>query len=146
MTVTDTISQADELRLNTISDEQKAAWVMGLDQQIGERIDMASYVHSWPAGDGELLLPAPYDRVYVLYLCSQIDYYNNERYQWSLAKLSPAEYYRYVTTGEYPIPVTGDIQASVPGGAAPEPPEFNAFVSGEGIEKGEASASPSPQT
>ena len=75
-----------------------------------------------------------------------IDYYNNERYQWSLAKLSPAEYYRYVTTGEYPIPVTGDIQASVPGGAAPEPPEFNAFVSGEGIEKGEASASPSPQT
>lgn len=29
-------------------------------------------------GDGELLLPAPYDRVYVLYLCSQIDYYNNE--------------------------------------------------------------------
>lgn len=78
MTVTDTISQADELRLNTISDEQKAAWVMGLDQQIGERIDMDSYVHSWPAGDVELLLPAPYDRVYVLYLCSQIDYYNNE--------------------------------------------------------------------
>lgn len=78
MTVTDTISQADELRLNTISDEQKAAWVMGLDQQIGERIDMDAYVHSWPAGDGELLLPAPYDRVYVLYLCSQIDYYNNE--------------------------------------------------------------------
>ena len=78
MTVTDTLSQADELRLNTISDEQKAAWVMGLDQQIGERIDMASYVHRWPAGDGELLLPAPYVRVYVLYLCSQIDYYNNE--------------------------------------------------------------------
>ena len=78
MTVTDTLSQADELRLNTISDEQKAAWVIGLDQQIGERIDMASYVPSWPAGDGELLLPAPYDRVYVLYLCSQIDYYNNE--------------------------------------------------------------------
>ena len=78
MTVTDTLSQADELRLNTISDEQKAAWVMGLDQQIGERIDITSYVHNWPAGDGELLLPAPYDRVYVLYLCSQIDYYNNE--------------------------------------------------------------------
>lgn len=78
MTVTETISQADELRLNTISDEQKAAWVMGLDQQIGERIDMASYVHGWPAGDGELLLPSPYDRVYVLYLCCQIDYYNNE--------------------------------------------------------------------
>ena len=32
-----------------------------------------------------------------------MDYYNNERYQWSLAKLSPREYYRYVTTGFYPL-------------------------------------------
>lgn len=34
-----------------------------------------------------------------------MDYYNNERYQWELAKLSPVEYYHYFTTGEYPIPV-----------------------------------------
>ena len=32
-----------------------------------------------------------------------IDYYNNERYQWQLAKLSPNEYYQYITTGIYPI-------------------------------------------
>ncbi len=32
-----------------------------------------------------------------------IDYYNNERYQWHLAKLSPNEYYDYVTTGQYPL-------------------------------------------
>ena len=32
------------------------------------------------------------------------DYYNNERYQWQLAKLSPRQYYRYVITGEYPLP------------------------------------------
>lgn len=32
-----------------------------------------------------------------------IDYYNDERYQWDLAKLSPTEYYKYITTGEYPI-------------------------------------------
>lgn len=78
MTVTETISQADELRLNAISDEQKAAWVIGLDEQLAERLDEVSSAHGWPSGDGELLLPAPYDRVYVLYLCSQIDYYNNE--------------------------------------------------------------------
>lgn len=30
------------------------------------------------------------------------DYYNNERYQWDLARLAPAEYYRYLMTGEYP--------------------------------------------
>ena len=32
-----------------------------------------------------------------------IDYYNNDRYQWELSKLSPKEYYGYVTTGIYPI-------------------------------------------
>lgn len=34
-----------------------------------------------------------------------IDYYNNDRYQWELSKLSPNEYYRYATTGVYPIAV-----------------------------------------
>ena len=32
-----------------------------------------------------------------------MDYYNNDRYQWELAKLSPNEYYQYITTGVYPI-------------------------------------------
>lgn len=32
-----------------------------------------------------------------------IDYYNNDRYQWELAKLSPKEYYRYISTGVYPL-------------------------------------------
>ena len=31
-----------------------------------------------------------------------MDYYNNDRCQWDLAKLSPNEYYNYITTGEYP--------------------------------------------
>ncbi len=31
-----------------------------------------------------------------------MDYYNNERYQWDLAKLSPNEYYQHITTGVYP--------------------------------------------
>lgn len=33
------------------------------------------------------------------------DYYNNDRYQWSLAKLSPNEFYKYITTGEYPLSI-----------------------------------------
>lgn len=32
-----------------------------------------------------------------------MDYYNNERYQWQLAKLAPNEYYEYITTGIYPL-------------------------------------------
>ena len=34
-----------------------------------------------------------------------IEYYNNDRYQWNLAKLSPLEYYQYVKTGEYPLKI-----------------------------------------
>ena len=32
-----------------------------------------------------------------------MDYYNNDRYQWDLEKLSPKEYYQYRLTGVYPL-------------------------------------------
>lgn len=32
-----------------------------------------------------------------------MDYYNNDRYQWQLAKLSPNEFYHYISTGKYPL-------------------------------------------
>ena len=34
-----------------------------------------------------------------------MDYYNNRRYQWHLAKLLPNEFYKFVTTGEYPLDI-----------------------------------------
>ena len=34
-----------------------------------------------------------------------MDYYNNDRGQWDLLKLTPKEYYRYSLTGVYPLPV-----------------------------------------
>jgi len=34
-----------------------------------------------------------------------IDYYNNDRYQWDLTRLSPNEYYAYISTGVYPLAV-----------------------------------------
>ncbi len=40
-----------------------------------------------------------------------IDYYNTDRYQWELCKLSPHEYYIYITTGDYP---TGMYRGSAP--------------------------------
>jgi transposase InsO family protein len=33
------------------------------------------------------------------------DYYNNERYQWDLAKLAPTEYYQYLVTNVYPLTI-----------------------------------------
>lgn len=34
-----------------------------------------------------------------------MDYYNHDRYQMELRKLSPTEYYHYLLTGYYPLPV-----------------------------------------
>jgi transposase InsO family protein len=48
-----------------------------------------------------------------------IDYYNNDRYQWDLAKLSPNEFYQFYTTGVYPISI----------GEPPSPPTAQKPVS-----------------
>lgn len=49
----------------------------------------------------ELLQLKSFDEVKAM-IDDWIDYYNNDRYQWELEKLSPREYYEYVTTGVYP--------------------------------------------
>lgn len=54
-----------------------------------------------------------------------IDYYNNERYQWHLAKLSPNEFYQFYLTGEYPIKIANPPS---PPTAAKLPEELGAGV------------------
>ena len=43
-----------------------------------------------------------------------MDYYNKERYQCQLCKLSPDEYYEYITTGNYPLSGIIKEQKNVP--------------------------------
>ena len=45
-----------------------------------------------------------------------MDYYNNDRGQWDLLKLTPREYYEYLQTGVYPLPVYngGNLRGSAP--------------------------------
>ncbi len=52
-----------------------------------------------------------------------MDYYNNDRGQWDLLKLTPKEYYEYFQTGIYPLPV---YKKKLPG-ALPQTPRFNAL-------------------
>ena len=47
-----------------------------------------------------------------------MDYYNNDRGQWDLLKLAPKEYYKYLQTGIYPLPV---YQKPTSRGSAPDP-------------------------
>lgn len=54
-----------------------------------------------------------YDEVAAL-IDDWVDYYNNDRGQWDLLKLTPKEYYEYLQTGIYPLPVFSR-------GSAPDP-------------------------
>ena len=47
-----------------------------------------------------------------------MDYYNNDRGQWDLLKLTPSEYYKYLQTGIYPLPVYNKNPSR---GSAPDP-------------------------
>ena len=79
MTLANAISQADALRDNVIDEEQKAEWVIALDAELSEILNETPEPLSYPADeDEELLMPFPYDDVYVKYLIAQIDYYNME--------------------------------------------------------------------
>lgn len=50
-----------------------------------------------------------------------MDYYNKDRYQWELLKLSPREYYQYLQTGIYPLPVYDPKERIPYWGATPDP-------------------------
>lgn len=43
-----------------------------------------------------------------------MDYYNNDRYQWHLAKLSPNEFYRFLETGVYPLDIPNAPAVPIP--------------------------------
>jgi len=43
-----------------------------------------------------------FDEIYSV-IADWTDYYNNDRYQWDLEKLSPAEYYMYLLSNKYPL-------------------------------------------
>lgn len=59
-----------------------------------------------------------------------MDYYNNYRYQWELAKLAPNEFYQFYITGIYPI--------DVPNKPVPPIPSKSALELGAGMESSDS--------
>ena len=49
-----------------------------------------------------------------------MDYYNNRRYKWELAKLAPNEFYQFYTTGIYPLDIPNKPTPPIPGKPASE--------------------------
>ena len=62
---------------------------------------------------------ATYEQVQAV-VADWMDYYNKDRYQWALEKLSPQEYYCYRQTGVYPLK-PGISKNRNSRGSAPDP-------------------------
>ena len=77
MTTREALRRADLLRQNALPEEQKAAWLCELDGKVAEMMGADVPENVFPE-DRELLMPAPYDNIYELYLVSMIDYYHQE--------------------------------------------------------------------
>lgn len=90
MTINEAITEANNLKPDAYGEDQKILWLYRLDQRLKQEIFDA---HKYNEGETEpelenydsthktttvLLVPAPWDELYVHYLSAQIDYYNRE--------------------------------------------------------------------
>lgn len=86
MTIIEAINKLDDLKHNTYTQSNKVEWLSRLDAMVkkfiidtheGEEVTFNGYDDSTDTST-ELLVPAPFDEVYLLWMEAQIDYYNGE--------------------------------------------------------------------
>lgn len=110
MKIKDAINQIDGQKHNTYSQAEKISWLSRLDSMVkrliidthegGEDITFTGYDDKTDL-DTELLVPAPFDEMYIRWLEAQIDYtngeydkYNNSILMYQTAYDGYANYYR----------------------------------------------------
>ena len=87
MTIIEAINSSDALKHNTYSQSDKVTWLSRLDWMVkrqiidthegAEEVAFNGYDTITPL-ETELLVPAPYDEVYLRWVEAQIDYHNGE--------------------------------------------------------------------
>lgn len=87
MKIIEAINRIDALKHNTYSQTDKVRWLSTLDNMVknhvidthegAEEVSFTGYDDSTDV-QTELLIPAPYDDAYLLWMESKIDYYNGE--------------------------------------------------------------------
>ena len=116
MTIAEAISNVDALKPNTYTPEDKVGWLSNLDARVkaqiidahegGEDIVFEGYDEN-TIEETELLVPAPYDEMYLRWLEAMIDYYNSDddRYNNAIILFNNAYegYKKYYTRTHMPI-------------------------------------------
>jgi hypothetical protein len=115
MTIAEVISKVDSLKPNSYNQEDKVGWLSTLDARVKTKIidehECAEPI-TFDGYDGmtdletELLVPAPYDEMYLRWLEAQIDYHNSDddRYDNAITLFNNAyeDYKRYYTRTHMP--------------------------------------------
>lgn len=81
MTPNKVIEIVDRLKPNSYSEEDKLRWLNELDGDVQRLVMQLDEVkqYSYPEDmDKELIIPAPFNDVYALYIEARIDYHNRE--------------------------------------------------------------------
>lgn len=116
MTIIEAINRIDTLKPNSYTQQEKIKWLSTLDGIIkneiidthkgGENISFNGYNENTLLTT-ELLVPAPYDEVYLYWLESKIDYYTGEtqKYNNSISMFNTAysNYEKIYTRDHMPI-------------------------------------------
>lgn len=116
MTIIEAVNKIDALKPNNYTTENKVAWLSTIDGIIkkeiidthegADKVTFTGYDSNTPT-DTVLLVPAPYDDIYVRWLEAQIDYNNGEygRYSNSMTmyNASYSAYERFYNRNNMPI-------------------------------------------
>ena len=114
MQVREAIDRIDSLKHNTYTNREKVDWLSTLDGIIKDQIidthedgdDIVFEGYTEQDMETEMLVPAPYDDMYIKWLEVQIDYYNGEiaRYNNSMMMYQAAfdDYQRYYNRTHMP--------------------------------------------
>lgn len=87
MKIIEAINRIDSLKRNTYTESDKVEWLSRLDAMVkkniidtheGDEVTFKGYDDSTDIQKTELLIPAPYDEVYLRWMEAQIDYHNGE--------------------------------------------------------------------
>lgn len=116
MTIAEAISKVDALKPNTYDFKDKVEWLSALDSRVKSKIIDAHHSNepvffygydSENDKEMELLVPAPYDEIYLRWLEAQIDYYNSDddRYNNAIILFNNAyeDFKKYYTRTHMPI-------------------------------------------
>ena len=88
MKIIEAINRIDSLKHNTYDTQNKVTWLSRLDAMVkkhiidthegGEDVNFTGYDDLTDLQKTELLVPEPYDEMYLKWMEAQIDYYNGE--------------------------------------------------------------------